>query len=90
MNQQGMAQLLAGFAALKLTHIPSFGNFVCVKIGATDNPNGGANAVFQKLLKAGVIVRPVASYGMPEYLRISIGTTIENGKFLATLKDALQ
>lgn len=89
-NQQGMAQLLAGFAALKLAHIPSYGNFVCVKIGATDSANGGANAVFQKLLKAGVIVRPVASYGMPEYLRISIGTTIENGKFLATLKDALQ
>ncbi len=81
-NQRGMAQLLAGFQAAGLTHIPSFGNFVCVKVG------DGA-AVFQKLLKQGVIVRPVASYGMPTYLRISIGTERENALFLAALKVAL-
>lgn len=85
-NEQGMAQMLAGFAALKLTHIPSFGNFVCIKIGAR---GGGAGAVFQTLLKAGVIVRPIASYGMPDYLRISIGTKDENAKFLAALQTAL-
>lgn len=86
-NEQGMAQMLTGFTALKLDHIPSFGNFVCVKIGAL---GGGAGAVFQKLLKAGVIVRPIASYGMPEYLRISIGTKDENAKFLSALEIALK
>ncbi len=89
-NEQGMTQLLAGFAALKLDHIPSFGNFVCVKIGGVDSPGGGAAAVFQKLLKAGVIVRPIASYGMPEYLRISIGTQAENATFLKALAEAIK
>lgn len=85
-NEAGMAQMLAGFAALKLAHIPSRGNFVCVKIGAR---GGGAGLVFQTLLRAGIIVRPIASYGMPEYLRISIGTWDENVKFLAALQVAL-
>jgi histidinol-phosphate aminotransferase len=81
-NQRGMAQLIAGFAALKLEYIPSFGNFVCVKVG-------DAGPIFQHLLRQGVIVRPVASYGMPEYLRISIGTERENARFLDALKTAL-
>ncbi len=81
-NERGMKQLLAGFAQLKLEHIPSFGNFVCVKVG-------DAGPIFQNLLRQGVIVRPVASYGMPEYLRISIGTERENTCFLDALKIAL-
>lgn len=81
-NQRGMAQLIAGFNAAGLGYIPSFGNFICVKVG-------DGTAVFQKLLKQGVIVRPVASYGMPAYLRISIGTERENAVFLAALKTAL-
>jgi histidinol-phosphate aminotransferase len=81
-NERGMKQLLAGFAQLKLEHIPSFGNFVCAKVG-------DAGPVFQNLLRQGVIVRPVASYGMPEYLRISIGTERENTRFLEALNVAL-
>ncbi len=82
LNQAGMAQLLAGFSALGLHHIPSFGNFVSVKVG-------NAASVYQKLLRAGVIVRPVASYGMPEYLRVTIGLHGQNQTFLAALKSAL-
>jgi histidinol-phosphate aminotransferase len=82
LNQAGMAQLLAGFRELGLEHIPSFGNFVCVKVG-------NAASVYQKLLRAGVIVRPVASYGMPEYLRVTIGLHSQNQTFLAALKQAL-
>jgi histidinol-phosphate aminotransferase len=82
LNQAGMAQLLAGFRALGLEHIPSFGNFVCVKVGK-------AAEVYQKLLRAGVIVRPVASYGMPEYLRVTIGLHGQNQTFLTALKQAL-
>lgn len=82
-NARGMAQLIAGFTAAGLDYIPSFGNFVCVKVG------DGAG-VFQKLLKQGVIVRPLASYGMPQYLRISIGTERENTIFLRALKLALE
>ncbi len=81
-NERGMAQLISAFKQLNLEFIPSFGNFVCVKVG-------DAGAVFQKLLKQGVIVRPIASYGMPTYLRISIGTEMQNAKFLVALKAAL-
>ena len=81
-NVRGMAQMIAGFKQQGLDYIPSFGNFVCVKVGA-------AGPVFQKLLKQGVIVRPIASYGMPAYLRISIGTEGENARFLGALEKAL-
>jgi histidinol-phosphate aminotransferase len=84
-NAKGMAQLLAAFAALGLAHIPSFGNFVCVKIGSAQR----TAAVNQLLLKQGVIVRPIAGYAMPEYLRITIGLPQENERFIAALKLAL-
>ncbi len=82
LNQLGMAQLLAGFADMGLHHIPSLGNFVCVKVS-------NAAGVYQKLLRAGVIVRPVASYGMPEYLRVTVGLHGQNQSFLTALKNAL-
>ena len=83
LNKQGMKTLTEGFLRLGLSWIPSHGNFVCVKVGE------GA-AVFQRLLRQGVIVRPVAAYGMPEYLRISIGTESENARFLAALETVLK
>ncbi len=81
-NDAGMAQLIDGFKALGLDWIPSAGNFVCVKVGE-------AGAVFQALLKNGVIVRPVANYGMPEYLRVSIGLDWQNERFLSALKEII-
>ena len=83
LNKQGMKALTEGFLRLGLSWIPSHGNFVCVKVVE------GA-AVFQRLLRQGVIVRPVAAYGMPEYLRISIGTESENARFLAALEAVLK
>jgi histidinol-phosphate aminotransferase len=81
-NMRGMTQLTDAFKKMSLEYIPSFGNFVCVKVV-------DAGPIFQKLLKQGVIVRPVASYGMPEYLRISIGTESQNARFLDALAVAL-
>lgn len=78
LNQHGMQQLLDGFRNLGLGWIASHGNFVCVHVG------DGA-AVFGRLLKQGVIVRPIASYGMPQYLRVTVGTEAENARFLAAL-----
>jgi histidinol-phosphate aminotransferase len=83
LNKQGMNTLTEGFMRLGLSWIPSHGNFVCVKVGK------GAD-VFQRLLKHGVIVRPIGAYGMPEYLRVSIGTAAENGRFLSALADVLK
>ncbi len=83
LNVRGMRQLLDGFRALKLEWIPSFGNFVSFKVG------DGA-AIYRELLKRGVIVRPIASYGMPEWLRVSIGLESENARFLAALGEVLR
>jgi len=82
LNLRGMRQLVDGFNALGLEHVPSYGNFVLVKVGP-------AARVYHELLKRGVIVRPVANYGLPEWLRISIGLPEENAKFLAALPEAL-
>ncbi len=82
LNRAGMAQLEAGFKQLGLDYIPSFGNFICVRIG-------NATAMYRRLLELGVIVRPVGNYGMPEYLRVSIGTEKENSIFLTALQKAL-
>ena len=82
LNRRGMEQLVAGLKRLGLEHIPSHGNFVNFKAG------DGA-AVNQKLLKQGVIVRPIGGYGLPEWLRVTIGTEPENARFLEALEKAL-
>ncbi len=83
-NRAGMAQLVAGCKALGLDFIPSHANFLTIRVG------DGA-AVFQKLLRQGVIVRPVGGgYEMPAHLRVTIGLPQENGRFLTALAAALQ
>ena len=82
LNRRGMEQIVAGLKRLGLEHIPSHGNFVTFRAG------DGA-AVNQKLLKQGVIVRPIAGYGLPEWLRVTIGTEPENARFLEALEKAL-
>ena len=81
-NSAGYAQLTAAFDALSLQYVPSSANFVLVKIGTAAQ----CAAVNAGLLKAGVIVRPVVGYGLPEYLRVSIGLPQENARFIAVLK----
>jgi histidinol-phosphate aminotransferase len=86
-NDAGMAQLTSGVRAMGLSFIPSYGNFVCVKVGSAER---SAGVVFQELLKRGVIVRPVGNYGMPDYLRVSIGLPEQNARFLSALAEILQ
>jgi len=82
-NREGKAQLQQGFAKLGLTFVPSYANFVLVKVG-------DAARVNLELLKRGVIVRPVAGDGLPEWLRVSIGLPHENQKFLEALAAVVQ
>ncbi len=82
-NAQGMSDLTAGFKALGLEWIPSAGNFVSVDLKRPGQP------VYEALLRKGVIVRPVANYGMPNHLRISISTPAENQFFLKALAETL-
>ena len=81
-NRQGIERLQGAFAEMGLRFVPSFGNFVLVQVG-------NAPAVYEKLLRAGVIVRPVGNYGLPEWLRISVGLPAENEAFLKALRGAL-
>lgn len=83
LNRRGMEQIVAGLEKLGLEYIPSYGNFVSFRIG-------DGLKMYRRLLELGVIVRPVANYGMAEYLRVSIGTEQENGKFLSALTQAIE
>ena len=83
LNDAGMAQLEAGLRELGLSWIPSKGNFIAVDFGRD------TAAINQALLRAGVIVRPVAGYGMPNFLRVSIGLPAENARFLEALAKVL-
>ena len=83
-NRAGMAQLRAGFAALGVRHLPSAGNFVMIDCGRP------AAAVYEAMLRQGVIVRPVGNYQLPNHLRITIGTREQNERMLAALQQALR
>ena len=87
MNREGMAQLEAGLGELCLSWIPSRANFLSIKIAKRGERDG--IAVFNALLKKGVIVRPVTNYGMPDYIRVSIGLPSENQRFLDALAQVL-
>jgi histidinol-phosphate aminotransferase len=80
MNLAGKAFLENSFNEMNLHYLPSMGNFISVNV----KQNG--QALYQKMLHHGVIVRPVANYAMPEYLRITIGTQQQNQRFVETLK----
>ena len=83
MNKQGLAQVENGLSGLGLDYIPSVGNFITVDF-AKD-----AAEIDERLLKKGVIVRPVANYTMPNCLRVSVGLAEENERFLSALKESL-
>ena len=85
-NRAGYRQITAAFDAAGITYIPSSGNFVLFKAGDTADAGAQVNLA---LLRQGVIVRPVANYGLPQWLRVSIGTEAENSAFLAALRVAL-
>ena len=82
LNAQGMQTLIAAFRRNGLPWIPSFANFVSVRVPR-------AAEVFQRLLRRGVIVRPIAGYGLPDYLRVTIGTETENARFIDALEAIL-
>lgn len=86
-NQAGLALLQSSFQAMGLEYVPSYGNFVLLKVGSTDD---AGLKVFDALQRLGVIVRPVNNYGLPQWLRVSIGLPEENKAFLQALPQALK
>ena len=83
LNRQGLRRLCDGLAALGLKVLPSAANFVLCDLGRP------AAAVDEALKRRGVIVRPVANYGLPDHLRISTGTAEQNERMLAAMAAAL-
>jgi len=84
LNSRGMQQVVAGLKALGVRVYPSVCNFVLIDCA---KPGG---AVYEALLRQGVIVRPLGGYGLPTHLRITIGTEQENARMLAALAVALK
>lgn len=82
LNNNGMKQLEEGLTNLTIPYIPSLGNFITLNVG-------DAKDIYQKLLHQGVIVRPLAAYDMPQYIRVTIGTKTENKRFLESLEKVL-
>jgi histidinol-phosphate aminotransferase len=82
-NHAGLAQLGAGFKKLGLEFVPGQGNFLLVKVG-------DGTRVFAALQQRGLIVRPVKPYGLPEWVRITVGTHAQNERLLAALAEVLR
>ncbi|HEC18889.1 MAG TPA: histidinol-phosphate transaminase [Gammaproteobacteria bacterium] len=83
LNAEQMQVVTAAVTDMGLDYIPSVGNFVCINVGEN------AAAVYDALLHEGVIVRPVANYGMPRHLRVTLGLAEENERFLTALAKVL-
>ena len=81
-NAEGLKLYEDAFRELKLTFVPSSANFILVRVG-------DGQKVFAELQKLGVIVRPMAGYQLPEWIRISIGSPAGNQRCLAALRQAL-
>lgn len=82
LNAAGLKQMEGFFDAAGIGYIRSYANFIAFRAG----DGAGVN---QRLLQQGVIVRPIAGYAMPEWLRVSIGLESENARFIDALKKAL-
>jgi histidinol-phosphate aminotransferase len=77
-NREGMAYLVRELAALGIESWPSEANFLLAK------PGPGA---YERLLRRGIIVRPLAGFGMPEHVRITIGTAEQNEGLVKALRE---
>jgi histidinol-phosphate aminotransferase len=82
-NRQGKQQLSEALAQLHFPMIHSEGNFICVNFGED------AELINKRLLQKGVIVRPVANYGLKHFLRVSIGSHTENQHFIDALRQVV-
>lgn len=83
LNTAGLAQLVEGVQQLGLKYIPSVANFLAIDCGREAAP------VYQALLREGVIVRPIGGYGLPDYLRVTVGLAAENERFLAAFEKTM-
>ncbi|MCK4744428.1 MAG: histidinol-phosphate transaminase [Sulfuriflexus sp.] len=84
MNKAGIEQYHQACIELGLEWIPTAANFISINV----KQNG--REVFEKLLQRGIIVRPVDNYGMPDFIRITVGSKEENQRCIEALMEVLQ
>jgi histidinol-phosphate aminotransferase len=82
MLKEGRAQLMAGMRKLGLDPVESVTNFILF-------PFDKAGELTAALTKRKVIVRPMAGFGLPHHVRVSVGLAAENAQFLTALEAAL-
>jgi histidinol-phosphate aminotransferase len=82
LTHEGRAFLERQFKAMGLEYVPSQANFVLVKVG-------DGNEAFRQMMAKGVIVRAMASYQLPEWIRVSVGTPSQNHRFIEVLQEYL-
>jgi histidinol-phosphate aminotransferase len=80
---EGRAYLQEQFAKMQIPFVPATANFLMVNVG-------DGCAVFQKLLQRKIIVRPLKGYGLPEWVRFSVGTMEENRQLIAALRNIMR
>ena len=83
LNRLGLKTVSEALLALGFDIIPSVGTFVSFDLGVPSGP------IYSALLHAGVIVRPIGNYGLPNHLRVSLGTPDENQLFLEALDQVM-
>lgn len=82
LTERGRVQLENGLQRLQLSYIPSLANFIAIDV--TDGP-----AIYQQLLREGVIVRPLKAYHMPRHIRVTISTEAHNQRFLIAIEKVM-
>jgi histidinol-phosphate aminotransferase len=81
---EGRKWLMEEVSKLGCKPLPSYTNFFLIDVGCN------AKELYDRMLHKGVIVRPMQAYGFPNYIRITVGTPIENKRFINALADILQ
>lgn len=81
-NKNGLEYLFNELKSFGFEVVPTEANFFLVKVG-------DGKSVYNGLLKKGVIVRPMASYGLPEYIRVTVGLPEENRRFIKAFKETI-
>lgn len=82
-NISGLEYLYKEVTALGFEYVPTEANFFLIKVG-------DGKGVYDALLRKGVIVRPMASYGLPEYIRVTVGLPQENKRFMDTFAEVVR
>lgn len=84
LTQDGLRFLCQSFESMGIQYLPSHGNFVTIHCGQE------ANHLFQRFQEHGIVLRPLDSYGMSEYLRITVGTKEQNCRLIEVCHQLLR